>query len=282
MKETTPSKLTPFSADLHIHSALSPCAEDAMTPPAIIKKLSAFGVDVFSITDHNSCFNSASFEAAARTSNLLFVPGIELQTMEEIHLLAYFPALDTLESFCTNIVRPNLMAMKNIASQFGSQLRLNADGKNLGEVDDMLSMPLNLSLDALVDDVHSYNGIAVAAHVDRGFSVISQLGFIPPNLNLDAVGVWNADKIETIKKEQMKDLQLNVISSSDTHHLNMFKPPKMKLWLPEEATVKSILECIANRGPGRITIKKTEARKRPQGKDKAGINKQSDWKSLYK
>ncbi len=279
----TSERLIPFSGDLHVLSALSPCAENKMTPKEVLKKIIGLGIDVFSITDHNSGFNCAAFDAAAKKRDILFIPGIELQSAEEVHLLGYFPDIQVLNTFCATIVKPALMpGMKNDPSIFGNQIRIHVSGDVFGEVEDMLSMPLSLSLDELVNGIHDFNGIAVASHIDRGFGVISQLGFIPPELKIDAVEVSDVNKIDGIREEFLKNRDLNVISSSDSHHLDMMKPPKMKLWL-NKPDVNSCLNCIKGDGPGKITLKekriKNSKRGHSHGVDCVCHGK--DWKAIY-
>ena len=286
MNPKTSDRLISFSADLHIHSTLSPCAENRMTPEEVLKKIISLGIDVFSITDHNAGFNCAAFGAAAKERGVSFIPGIELQSSEEIHLLGYFPHVQTLTAFCSSIVKHALMqGMKNDPLRFGNQLKINSAGDVEGEVEDMLSMPLSLSVDELVHRVHQFDGIAVAAHLDRGFSVISQLGYIPPELELDAVEIWDTNKIEDIKSTFLKDRDLNITSSSDSHYLDMMKRPKMKLWL-NNADVHSCLNCIKGTGPGRITIAQKRKRKSQRlggaGVDRNGSQGKKDWKSIYK
>lgn len=282
----TSDRLIPFSCDLHIHSALSPCAEENMNPEQVIKKILTLDIDIFSITDHNSCFNCTAFEKFAKENNILFIPGIELQTSEEIHLLGYFPDIISLNNFYSNIVKPGMISnIKNDPDRFGHQIKINEFGRSVGEEETMLSMALNLSIDTLVDGIHSYNGIAVAAHLDRGFSVISQLGFIPPQLKLDAVEIWNVSKIGEIKNNYLLDRNLNIISSSDSHYIDMMKKSKMKLVI-EKADVNSCLNCIKGVGPGRITIiqkDKKKFQKNNKSAIRSNVDRSSkDWKSLYK
>ncbi len=277
--------LIPFSCDLHLHSALSPCAEDKMTPKEVVKKIITLGIEIFSITDHNAGFNCQAFEGAANDHNLLFIPGIELQTSEEIHLLGYFPDIKTLNSFCSTVVKPGIPSqVKNDPLRFGHQLKLNNAGKVMGEEKGMLIMPLNLPIDKLVDKIHMFNGVAVAAHIDREFSVISQLGYLPPQLKIDAVEVFNISKIDSIQSKFLKDGKLEILSSSDSHYLDMMKLPKMKFWL-KNVDVQDCLNCIRGTGGGRITISSAELRK---SKTIDGKNFQTndgtsprDWKNLY-
>lgn len=280
----TSDGLAPFTADLHIHSALSGCANDNMIPGKIVERIDELGIRVFSITDHNAGFNCRSFSNAAKTRDILFIPGIELQTSEEIHLLGYFPDIERLEAFCEDIVRPSLMkGIKNKPQIFGNQIKFNSQGKAIGEDDSMLSMPLSQTIDELVSHIHDFNGIAVASHLDRDFSIISHLGFMPEGLELDAVEVKEANKIDDIRSKHLTGMDLNVISSSDCHDIDLLKEAKMTLWL-KDLDVKDCLDCIKGDGPGKIRIKtKASDKKKPRDPVHAENKDTSrkDWKSLY-
>lgn len=279
-------RLISYTADLHIHSALSPCAENKMTPDEVLKKVISLGIDIFSITDHNSGFNCASFDAAAKEKGILFIPGIELQSSEEIHLLGYFPDTQALERFCSAVVKPGLMqGMKNDPLRFGNQILIDLSGDVIGEEEDMLLMPLNQSIDELVDRIHDFNGIAVAAHIDRGFSVISHLGYIPPQLKLDAVEIWDATQIEDIRLKYLREKNLKIISSSDSHHLDMMKEPKMRFWL-HNADITSCLNVIKGKNSGRISIRERMKRefRGEDGRYHGGNTRSSkgNWQTFYK
>jgi predicted metal-dependent phosphoesterase TrpH len=285
MIEKRSDRLRSFSADLHIHSALSPCAEDKMRPLEVLNKIISLGIDVFSITDHNSVFNNLAFSVFAKERKILFVPGIEVQSSEEIHLLGYFPEVHMLERFFLVSVKTGVMkGMKNDPKRFGRQVKINTKGEVIGEEEEMLSMPLDLSLDELVNSIHLHGGIAVAAHIDRGFSVISHLGFIPATLKLDAVEVSDVNKIEDIRSNYLADREINVISSSDSHYLDMMKKPKMKLWL-DNSDAKSCLNCLKGDGVGRITLRPPQKGIPDMKKMKPGkvnnVTLVKDWKTIY-
>jgi len=225
------------------------------------------------------------FGAVAKEKGILFIPGIEIQTSEEIHLLGYFPDILKLETFFSTVVEPGFIeGMKNIPHQFGSQLKIDKSGKIIGEEETMLSMPLTQSIDELVDRIHDFGGIAVAAHIDRGFSVVSQLGYIPPQLQLDAVEIWDTKKIEEFRSDYLKERDLNILSSSDSHYIDMMKAPKMKFWL-NSPDIRSFFNCILGQGPGRISIEEKKKRVNRQNvyrvdSTHTGTSKK-DWKSMY-
>ena len=286
MNATISNRLIAHTADLHLHSALSPCAEDRMNPDEVLNKIMRLGIDVFSITDHNSGSNCAAFEAAARRNGITFIPGIEVQSSEEIHLLGYFPDMSSLDTFCTTVVNSGMIrGMKNDPKQFGNQITFDVSGDVSGEEEGLLSMPLTLSIDELVDQIHTLQGVAVAAHVDRGFSIISQLGYIPSELRLDAIEIWDVSKIEDFRSKYLTGTALNIISSTDSHHIHMMKRPNMKLWL-QRTDVPSCLDCIMGIGTGRITITekgKRDHRKREEHLAQGGEkSSKKNWQSLYK
>ncbi len=132
-------ELHPFYADLHIHSSLSPCAEDDMVPPNVIGILKRLDFKIFSITDHNSCGNVGAFCTAAKAEGLTSIPAAELQTSEEVHLLAYFPSMEEIERFFSEVVEPSRPQFSNDASTFGHQLLVDAEGNLIQEEPSMLA-----------------------------------------------------------------------------------------------------------------------------------------------
>lgn len=271
--------LVAYNVDLHIHSALSPCGNNDMVPSKIIDKLKVLDIEIFSITDHNSCANVGAFKKKADEKELTFIPGMEIQTQEEIHLLAYFGSVKEIEEFYTDIIEPGfIIGMKNDPDKFGNQFLVNKSDAIIGEEERILSLPLTITLEEAVEGIRGHGGVAVPAHLDRGFSIISQLGFLPPDLDVDIVEIADTAKIDAFKNQYFPDKDIRVISSSDTHHLHMFQPPKMKFKIPDSG-VGSCMECL--RGHiGKISIMESRPRPKPQ-LQKKGKTSSRDWKSIY-
>ncbi len=169
--------------DLHIHSALSPCSDDDMTPNNIVNMALICGLDAIAVTDHNSCDN---VEAVIKAANgrIIVVPGLELQTIEEVHLLCYFQDLPSLYTFQEQI---NCLydGIPNTPSIFGRQLIMNEMDQVIAEKEQSLLTSLAISFDDAVRLVRQNHGIPVPAHINKSsYSIISQLGFLPPSLNL--------------------------------------------------------------------------------------------------
>jgi predicted metal-dependent phosphoesterase TrpH len=193
-----------FAADLHIHTALSPCAAEEMTPPAIVARAIELGLAMIAVCDHNSAGNAAAVQEAAG-DRLAALAGIEVTTAEEIHVLGLFPDAAAAEAVGRE-VQATLPALAR------EDRRLLSSGCGLG-------------LSDTVDLIHRHGGLAVAAHVDRPtFSVVAQLGFFPQDAGFDAVEVSAAAR-RRLAASQIPDSRFQIpeglpaVCGSDAHSL---------------------------------------------------------------
>ncbi|MGI5851542.1 MAG: PHP domain-containing protein [Clostridiales bacterium] len=228
-----------IAVDLHIHSALSPCADDDMTPNNIVNMAILKKLDVISITDHNSCDNVEAVIKAA-DSRLIVVPGMEVQTREEVHLLCYFSWLDKLMDF-EEVINNKLPNISNVPKIFGNQLIIDDEDKVVGVRDEMLISSTDLSIDQIIEEVWSRNGVVIPAHVDRpSYSVISQLGFIPHTLEDGMV------EISDYKNELLRQYPSHkLLYSSDAHELGQIleRVSFLTVW---DLSVSGILKALRN------------------------------------
>lgn len=200
------------AVDLHIHTALSPCASDDMTPNNIVNMSLLKGLDVIAITDHNCSDNVLAVQRVAE-GKLIVIPGMELQTKEEIHLLCYFSEYRKLLDFNV-FIDARRSGMLNVPQIFGNQLIIDEFDNIKGEQSQALIAPIDISLEEAVDEVRKRGGVPVPAHIDRlHYGIISQLGFIPTNLNFRAV------EINTKNFKYEKPEGVRMIRSSDAHDL---------------------------------------------------------------
>lgn len=209
-----------FVVDLHVHTCLSACGMPVMIPPKIVAAAKLQGVDGIGITDHNSAANVEAVTAAAKAAGGGFTVfgGMEITTQEEIHLLALFPDGEALYRL-QDLVESRLYGRNN-PDFFGEQYIVDAEGYVTGTSSLLLAGATGLSIDEAVDAVHEHGGIAVAAHIDRmSFSIVSQLGFIPPTLPLDGVEISKPAPVETGGRSAgaIETRRLPVIASSDAH-----------------------------------------------------------------
>jgi len=231
-------KALKIAVDLHIHSALSPCAHDDMTPNNIVNMAILKGLDAIAITDHNSCDNVRAAMMVAG-SRLVILPGMEVQSREEAHLLCYFADLAALDEF-DSVVRHCLHAPANEPGRFGRQLIINDQDEVIGERNELLISSIGLSLDEIVGEVRRLNGVVVPAHVDRpSYSILSQLGFIPPELAFNMLELSkNSARISS------HDSKTSYIFSSDAHCLEDILERESFL-LVDDLSVHSIIKSMS-------------------------------------
>jgi hypothetical protein len=206
-------------ADLHIHTVLSPCAEVEMIPPLIVRRAQELGLGLIAITDHNACDNASAVQEAARGSGVTVLPGLELQTREEVHILCLFFSSQSCRQWHDH-VQALLPDLPNDEDHFGPQFVVDATGEWARTEERLLAASADLTVEEAVQGVHSLGGLAIAAHVDRpSYSLISNLGFIPQNFRADALEVTPRFVPSTgyAKWPQLADWPLVV--SSDAHRL---------------------------------------------------------------
>ena len=150
--------------DLHIHSALSPCADNNMTPANIVGFAKLKGIDAIAIADHNAIANVKVAMDVGRAFDVVVVPAMELQTAEDIHILCLFENYDNLQSFYNDL---NFANLTNRAEIFGEQLILDEDDNIVDTELRMLLVASKVSVDQVKSIVDKHNGVAVAAHIDR-------------------------------------------------------------------------------------------------------------------
>ncbi|MBN1270936.1 MAG: PHP domain-containing protein [Candidatus Aminicenantes bacterium] len=207
--------LKTFKADLHIHTCLSPCTELDMSPSNIIASAKNSGISILGICDHNSTENSLAVMKAAIKTDINVIPGMEVTSQEEVHVLALFDDWENANKL-QNHVYKNLPG-ENDEKTFGMQVLVNEKEEVLGFSQKLLIGATIIPLDEIIRLTHQYDGIAIASHIDReAFSIIGQLGFIPENIELDAVEVSSRISIEEARN--IYSDRYPITCSSDAHH----------------------------------------------------------------
>ena len=225
-------------SDLHMHSCLSPCGSDDMTPANIGGMAMIKGLQMIALTDHNTAGNLPTMQKVADAYGLLLIPGIEITTKEEVHLLGYFPDVKTAVDF-GEFLRGHLPPKKNKASLFGNQLVMDEDDNVIREEDALLIGATDLSLEQLSRLVREAGGVPVPAHINRGSNgLLVNLGMMPPDIAFTAVEVWRALPCPHTPQEGRV-----VLHSSDAHYLGDILEPEITMEL-EEPTVAAFLEKL--------------------------------------
>lgn len=200
-----------LKADLHVHTCLSPCAAAEMVPTAIVKRARSAGLDMIGICDHNASENVPAVVRAGRRESVCVIPGIEVTSREEVHVLGLFHDEQELASMQTVVY--DHLAGENDEATFGPQTIVDDRDRPRGANPRLLLGATDLSIEDLIGAVHEFGGLAVAAHVDRpSFGLVGQLGFVPEGIELDALEVSPGSRIQ-----QWDDWP--VVTSSDAHTL---------------------------------------------------------------
>ena len=204
-------------ADLHIHTCLSPCGELTMSPRAVVERARASGLDIIAVTDHNTTENAAAVIEAAAGTGLAVLPGIEMTTAEEVHILGLFEAGTDLGPFQEEVYR-NLPDVPSKMKFVDDQVIVDAADYVTGFSPRCLFGATLFSVQEAVGLIHRHGGLVIACHVDReSFSIISQLGFIPPNLELEAVEVSPRVSPDEARRRFGSSDRPPVVRFSDAH-----------------------------------------------------------------
>ncbi|HZL09433.1 MAG TPA: PHP domain-containing protein [Prolixibacteraceae bacterium] len=207
-----------FRTDLHIHTVLSPCGDLEMSPSRIVSLACSRGLDIIGITDHNSTKHGELVWKLARNTGLTVIPGCEMTTREEVHCLGLFEDLDVLKVF-QSYLDQHLTVIPNDPVLFGYQLVVDEDENILEKLDNYLGASLDVSIEEVEQKVHELSGIFIPAHIDRPRnSLFSQLGFIPPELEIDALQISKLADENAIREKFNINTEITLVKFSDSHY----------------------------------------------------------------
>lgn len=209
------------AADLHIHSCLSPCASRDMTPNNLVLMARVKGLDAIAVCDHNHTGNLKAVSELAKAEGILFIPGLELETSEEIHLLCYFPSLNSILQLQSEL-NQHYQYIPNREDIFGPQWILDEKDIPQEKIEFLLTASTTLDLYQAVSLVRSLGGVPVPAHVDRAsYSILSNLGGIPEDLSLNTLELSRYITRDRFCQEHSEYAGKRFITSSDAHDLGM-------------------------------------------------------------
>lgn len=197
--------------DLHVHSCLSPCGDNNMTPFDLVGMSLLNGLELIALTDHNSAKNCPAAKLAAESYGIGFIPGIEVTTSEDIHCVCLFPDIDTAMAFDA-MLEKHLPPIPNDTAIFGNQIIMFPDGST-SEFKTLLITGCDISIIELPDIIRDYGGICYPAHVDRDANgLLAVLGTWPEDLNVSAAEI-RFNLPDAVPKH------LKILQASDAHRL---------------------------------------------------------------
>ncbi|MBN2743791.1 MAG: PHP domain-containing protein [Marinilabiliaceae bacterium] len=236
-----------YRADLHIHTVLSPCGSLEMTPVRIVQQALRRGLDLIAITDHNSMRQCQQVQKVGREAGLTVWCGVEINTREEVHCLAYFetpPQQDAFQQFL-DVHLPNF---PNDPRRFGDQVWVDANEIILGEESRWLIMALDAGIVEVAEAVKALNGIFIAAHADRpSYSIISQLGFVDPALPFDAIELSPHCNRDAFLQAHPHLLKYPLVSFSDAHCPGQIGAACLEFQAPE-VSFDALRACLRQMG----------------------------------
>ena len=232
-----------YRADLHIHTCMSPCADLDNSPRAIIQKSRERKLDIIGVTDHNSAEHVLIAVTLGREAGIWVLAGMEVSSAEEIHLLALFENADEALTF-QGYVYDHMPDTENDPEVFGYQPVVNRDDEILYFNPRLLIGATDLPLEQLIARAHRLNGLVIASHIDReSFSLISQLGMIPADLDVDALEISPRMTVAEARTRFGPNLRLPLITASDAHSLGDIGSRTTSFFI-EEPSLKELKQAL--------------------------------------
>ncbi len=225
--------------DLHIHTALSPCADMDMSPNNIVNMSLLKKLDFIAITDHNTLGNVEAVIKCAEDKGLMVIPGIEVESNEEVHMICLFSNLTAARQM-DDIIRKHLPDIKNRPDIFGEQILYDCNDRIIAYDERLLLTATSLTVNQIKIIADQLNGLAIPAHIDRdSFSIISNLAFIPDELNISTIEIsTNTDKVDFINRNKYLK-KYKVIVNSDAHYLQDISEADYSIELDEKS-----IDCL--------------------------------------
>ena len=230
-----------FAFDLHMHSCLSPCGGEDNTPANLAGMCALAGLDVVALTDHNTAGNCAAFCRAAERRGLLALPGMELTTSEEVHVVCLFPDVTAAAEFGA-LVRKRLPPVKNKTAIYGAQILMDETDNILGEDDALLAGAASIGVYEAAALVRSFDGLAYPAHIDRpSFSLLANLGLWDPDMGFVLAEVSQNCPADLFDRKDLRGVPH--VTACDAHYLDQIPDAHQYMELPER-TPKAVLDWL--------------------------------------
>ena len=229
--------------DFHTHSCLSPCGDGDMTPYNLVNMAKLLGLDIIALTDHNTCRNCEAAVRVGKEIGLTVIPGMELCTAEEVHVVCLFPDCDSAMSF-SDYIHSTMPPVKNRPEIFGEQLVMDERDNIIDKEEILLTLASSVSISGICALVDSYGGVCYPAHIDRSsYSVISNLGMITEDMGFCAVEMTAAADKEALIKQHPILEGARIFVDSDAHYLENIKDAENVIDLPENS-VQAVIDYI--------------------------------------
>ena len=235
--------MIPLHYDLHLHSCLSPCGDNDSTPGNIVGMAVVKNLDVIALTDHNTCKNCKAAMAIGREYGITVIPGMELTTSEEVHVLCLFHTLEDAMGFDA-FVEPRILQIPNDPKAFGDQFICDENDEVVGSFSTLLISATDISFDKVDDALKPFNGVMIPAHIDKNsFSLISNLGFVPPDTDFKCFELADMKNLHKLQESNPYLRKCNVITDSDAHYIDRINEAVNTLYAKSN-TIDDVLNAL--------------------------------------
>lgn len=232
--------------DFHIHSGLSPCASEDMSPNNIVNMSMIKELDAIAITDHNGIGNVKVTVEVGKNLGLIVIPGIEIQTVEDVHIVALFKSVALIEAFYDEIKNERLL-IKNKPDRFGDQVLYDHEDEIIGREENYLITPFNLTIDEIIVLAKKHQGLVFPAHINRNsFSIIKSLGFIDKDLAIENIEWYGKRPEDAASFEKRMFRKYRELTNSDAHDLINISERENYIEVAEKS-VEAIFEALNKR-----------------------------------
>ena len=205
--------------DFHIHSCLSPCGDNDMTPNNMIGMAMLKELNAVALTDHNTARNCPAFLKVAEKHGLTAIPGMELCTSEEIHVVCLFYRLEDALEF-DKYVYQKIPHITNNIDIYGNQYLMDENDEITGEEDRLLITAADISLWELPKLMEKYNGVAIPAHINKtAYSILSVFGMFPEDISFSAAEINKPQLTDSLIEQHQCLKDMHIIHDSDAHYL---------------------------------------------------------------
>ena len=235
--------MIPLHYDLHLHSCLSPCGDNDSTPGNIVGMAVVKNLDVIALTDHNTCKNCKAAMAIGREYGITVIPGMELTTSEEVHVLCLFHTLEDAMGFDA-YVEPRILQIPNDPKAFGDQFICDENDEVVGSFSTLLISATDISFDKVDDALKPFNGVMIPAHIDKNsFSLMSNLGFVPPDTDFKCFELADMKNLHKLQESNPYLRKCNVITDSDAHYIDRINEAVNTLYAKSN-TIDDVLNAL--------------------------------------
>ncbi len=233
-----------FTYDLHVHSCLSPCADDDMTPANIAGMAAIQGLDIVALTDHNSAKNCPPFFHHAKKFGIIPIAGMELTTSEDIHVICLFPTLEAALAFDA-VVSESLLKIKNKPQVFGNQYLMNEADEVTGEEEYLLINATSIDIATAWQTCTSMGGACYPAHIDRDSNgMLAVLGDFPEDVPFRAFELNDKQSMAALAERLPHLKEKKYVVSSDAHNLWSVSEAENVLTLEGDDKVLSLIKYL--------------------------------------